>query len=406
MLKFAAALLLAAVIPASAAEPDGLVLPPGFHASVVAEGVGRGARHLAIRANGDIYVSTQAERDGSSNGIIALHLDRDHKVVETEHFGTIAGGTGIRLYKDALYAATPTAVSRFDFKGNALVPDAPAKIVVDGLPTKGFPSRGIVFDGKGGMYVTVGADSNICLDPATDKSAPPQGLKPCPSLNGRSGVWRFDAAKLDQKFPADGDQIVTGLRDMQAVDWSKRFGGLYGIMQGRNDRIDTVSEEMHRMDKGANLGWPYSYYDNALNARVLAGEYGGDGKKPAEGEFTTPILALPAHESPLDLTFYDGRQFPAHYRDGAFVAFQGGSGAQTPEGHHGYNVTFVPFDKAGKPGTPEVFVNNFAGPDPADRNPGKAAYRPSGLATGPDGSLYVVDTLKGRLWRISYTGQK
>jgi glucose/arabinose dehydrogenase len=117
------------------------------------------------------------------------------------------------------------------------------------------------------------------------------------------------------------------------------------------------------------------------------------------------VVAFQAHQSPLDLLFYDGKQFPKEYRGGAFVVFQGGSGGVLPLGHHGYDVVFVPFDKNGKPGEAQIFADGFAGPDATDRNPGKAMYRPSGATVGPDGSLYVVDTLKGRVWRISYTGK-
>ena len=390
--------------PAWAVEPDNLILPPGFHASVVAEGVGP-ARHIAIRDNGDIYISTSKPRDGESPGIIALRLDANHKIVETAHFSAVTGGTGIRFYKDALYAASPTTLYRFEFKGRDLVPEGTGQVVIDGMPGTGFPSRGVVFDGKGGLYVSAGASSNICLDPAAPKGAPPVGLKPCPSLETRSGVWRFDAAKLNQKFPADGEQIATGLRDMMAVDWSPDLNGFYGVMQGRNDRNDTVSEELHRVEKGANLGWPYTYYDTAQKARLVAAEYGGDGHMVAEGNYDPPLAGLPAHQSPLDLLFYNGKQFPKKYRGGAFIVYHGGAGAELPEGHRGYDVVFLPFDSAGKPGAPQSFVEGFAGPQPGDRNPAKAAYRPTGAAVAPDGSLYVIDGQKGRLWRISFDGK-
>src|SRR5262249_34240821 len=95
------------------------------------------------------------------------------------------------------------------------------------------------------------------------------------------------------------------------------------------------------------------------------------------------------------------RQFPASYRGGAFLAMHGGNG-NLPDGHAGYNVMFVPFDRSGKAGTPVAFAEGFAGPTPADKNTGKAVYRPSGVAVGSDGSLYVVESQKGRLWRISY----
>src|SRR5215472_13928819 len=80
------------------AEPDGLTLPPGFHASVVAEALGP-VRHLAVRENGDIYVSTAVDKQNQGSGIIGLHLDAKHTAVEIRHFGEVAGGTGIRFYK-------------------------------------------------------------------------------------------------------------------------------------------------------------------------------------------------------------------------------------------------------------------------------------------------------------------
>src|SRR3569623_1570550 len=86
------------------AEPDGLVLPPGFHASIVSEGLGP-IRHLAVRPNGDLYISTPVDRQNKGEGIIAVHLDANHKADHTDHFGAVAGGTAIRFYKGALYAA-------------------------------------------------------------------------------------------------------------------------------------------------------------------------------------------------------------------------------------------------------------------------------------------------------------
>ncbi len=416
MKTLATALLLSiAVTPAMAGESAGLMLPPGFHATVVADELGAGARHVVVRPDGDLYISTRKGRDEpKSAGVIAVKVGKDHKAMQTTHFSEVEGGTGMQIYKNALYVAGNDAIYRFKFQGNDLVPSAVPEVVVGNLP-KG--NMGVAFDDKSGLYLTVRAAGNICVDPKAPKDQKPVGIKPCPLLNDGGGVWRFNAEKAGQKFPADGEQVVTGMRDMMAVAWSKDAKGMYGVMQGRNgtaklvpgmsEEADTVSEEMHRLDKGTDMGWPYTYYDTELKARVLAPEYGGDGKMPAtEGNYATPVVAFTSHQSPVDLQFYEGKQFPQKYRGGAFVAFQGGSGQVIlPGGRTGYNVTFVPFDKSGKAGTPEVFADNFAGPNPSDRNSGKAAFRPSGVAVAPDGSLYVVDTMKGRLWHISYDGK-
>jgi hypothetical protein len=110
MKAFAALLILgAAVVFAASQEPDGLTLPAGFHATVVAEGLGP-IRHLAVRGNGNLYISTPHNQDPGKGGIIALHLDANHHADQIRHFGSIDGGTGIRFHGDRLYASTPSGV--------------------------------------------------------------------------------------------------------------------------------------------------------------------------------------------------------------------------------------------------------------------------------------------------------
>ncbi|HKU65269.1 MAG TPA: hypothetical protein VJQ06_09435 [Rhizomicrobium sp.] len=390
--------------PALADEPDGLVLPAGFHASIVADGL-KGVRHLAFRNRDTLYVSTR----GKDNGIIALHLDASHRSDRSEYFGSVNGGTGIRFWQDKLYASTPTTVYRFQFSGDEFVPSAAPDIIVDGMPGTGSLNRPLALDGKGNLFVAVAGVSNICVDPA----APKTGLKPCPALNGRAGIWRFDAGRTGQKF-SEGEQIVTGLRDLVALDW-RAGDGLYGMMHGRGATHQTwpelvsesdeanVAEEMYKMVKGTDLGWPYSYYDAARNIRLVAPEYGGDSKMQAPKDlYSKPVALLPGHSAPLDLVFYYGSQFPRRYRGGAFVAFHGGLGPDTATGYNGYNITFLSFDRRGKVSSASLFADGFAGSAPSDRSPAKAKYRPVGATVGPDGALYVADSQKGRIWRIYY----
>ena len=154
------------------------------------------------------------------------------------------------------------------------------------------------------------------------------------------------------------------------------------------------------------MGWPYTYYDGARKVRLKAPEYGGDGKTPVtDSKYATPVAAFqPQRPAGLDIAFYNGKQFPASYRGGAFLAMHGGGAdkSQPPGGHAGYDVVFVPFDRSGKAGPWTIFADGFAGPLPADKNTVTAKYRPDGVAVGPDGALYVVESQKGRLWRITY----
>ena len=398
---------------AAAEEPDGLRLPPGFHATVVAESLGP-VRHLAIRANGDLYLSTPVDKQNRGAGIIALHLDAHHKADQIVHFSKVEGGTGIGFYDGALYASSASAVYRFRFGGDGLLPQQNPEIIVDGMPFShpGFNRANVplAFDDRGNLYIALEGSANLCTDPNTPADAPPVGLKPCPDLGKRAGIWRFSATKMNQKFSGDGQEMATGVRDTTALAWSPADRQLYLILQGRDNTHkfwpqmiseqadDQIADEMHRVTQGADFGWPYTYYDGVRKLRLVSPEYGGDGNKTAPaGMYSTPVLTFQCRRaSEVDLLFYSGHEFPASYRNGAFIVQHG------TRDRNGYDVVFVPFDRKGVAGAPTVFADGFAEFSASSNPPNRATYRPIGAAVGPDGALYVADSQKGRVWRIVY----
>src|ERR1044071_3419212 len=123
------------------------------------------------------------------------------------------------------------------------------------------------------------------------------------------------------------------------------------------------SEEMFRVDRGADYGWPYCFHRPG-RGMVLNPEYGGDGETVGRAPSVRgPQTVFPAHWAPLSMLFYTGAQFPARYRRGAFVAFHGSrfDPAAQPDGP-GYNVVFVPFTDGAPAADFEVFADGFAGP--------------------------------------------
>ena len=404
-----------AVDPAQDADPDtGIRVPAGFTATVVADDLGV-SRHLAVRDNGDIYVALRRQVDGA--GIVALRdTDGDGAADVMERFGDVSG-TGIAIHDGYLYFGGDTQVVRWRLS-DALVPDgAPEPIAGGFVAQRAHAAKTLAFDGAGHLYVNVGVPSNACQEKIRTRGSP--GRQPCDELERHGGIWQFDAARAGQDQVADGRLYTTGIRHAVAIAWNPVADSLYLAMHGRDqfsqlfpemydDRANAElpAEEFHRIGRGANLGWPYTYYDHLRGQRMVAPEYGGDRQTPADNPaYQDPLVAFPGHWAPNALMFYTGDMFPEAARGGAFIAFHGSwNRAPLPQG--GYNVVFQPLDARGDPsGDWVVFADGFAGADPLN-SPRDAQYRPTGLAQGPDGALYVSSTVGGgRIWRISYEGR-
>jgi glucose/arabinose dehydrogenase len=161
---------------------------------------------------------------------------------------------------------------------------------------------------------------------------------------------------------------------------------------------NNIADEMHRISKDTNFGWPYTCYDGVRKLRLVVPEYGGDGKTLApSGVYSMPILTFQSpRAAPVDLLFYSGNKFPAEHRGDAFIVLH------WTRSKTGYDVVFVPFNREGKFGDPKVFADGFAGFDETGATPGPAKYRPIGEAVGSDGAFYVADSQKGRVRRIAY----
>jgi glucose/arabinose dehydrogenase len=386
---------------------DGITVPAGFTATVVHEGLGAG-RHLVVAGNGNIYLA-------SRNGLVAMRdKDGDGKVDESVPFGDVKG-TAVHLYKDWLYASDNVGVYRYALKKGELAPSGAKETVVAGFPMeRQHADKTFALDPKGTLYVNVGAPSNSCQ--VKDRQEGSLGQSPCPILEKYGGVWVFDGNKLNQT-PANGRRFATGIRNAVALEYDVSQKALYSAIHGR-DSLDTLfpalynaednatrqAEEFHKITDGGDYGWPYTFWDTKLGKRVLAPEYGGDGKKePEAGKYPTPLVAYPAHWAPNALLFYSGKNFPAKYQGGAFIAFHG-SWNRAPEPQAGYKVVFQPMKDGKASGEYEVFADGFAG-QIADNNPRNAQYRPVGLAVGPDGALYISDSQKGRIWRVTYSAK-
>ena len=400
----------------------GLYLPGGFEALVVTEGVGP-SRHIAVNDNGDIYVKLRTAT--GRNGNVALRdEDNDGKADIVERFGDYPNdgkfGTEMKINDGYLYFSSELVVYRQKLKKNKLIPEGkPEIILVDPYPIRWHNAKSLAFDDEDNIYVTFSAPTNACENwetkPNTYSTKDVKGEYPCEQLDILGGIWKFNKNKLGQSLK-DGKRYATGIRSVVGLTWNKLNNSLYGVNHGRDflynhapqyysewENTILPAEEFMRIEDGDDYGWPYTYYDHFKNKRMLAPEYGGDGKKISDN-YTKPIMGLPAHWAPKDLLFYTGDQFPNRYKNGAFIAFHGSTN-RVPYPQAGYVVGFIPFKEGFPSGKLEIFADGFAGKsilvDMEDAN-----YRPMGLAQGPDGSLYISESKKGKIWRVFFSGNK
>jgi glucose/arabinose dehydrogenase len=422
---------------------SGLTLPDGFCATIFADSVGH-ARHAVVGSDGTVYVNTWSgdyyQTPAHEGGFIVALRDtsKDGKADVIARFGKNgpaaksdtssksrtpagpasekagAGGTGIALYNGYIYAEEGPTIVRYALNGADVPSSDKAEVVVSGLPLSGdHPMHPFVIDGSGNLYMNSGSATNSCQVKNRTESSP--GHKPCTELATRGGIWKFDANKLNQSFSASA-RYATGIRNAVGIALAPD-GSLYSTQHGRDQLAENwkklytpeqgqnlPAEELLKIQEGADYGWPMCYFDNQQAKLVLAPEYGGDGGKSVGdcASKTAPVAFFPAHWAPDALLFYSGTAFPEKYRGGAFIAFHG-SWNRAPGPQGGYIVAFVPFNGAAPVGADkfEKFADGFA---EGKLQPDAAAHRPTGLALGPDGSLYITDDKAGRVWRVTYGG--
>ncbi len=385
-----------------------IAVPDGYCARIHHPGVGA-ARHVAVAANGDVFVAVR-DRGGQSGGVVALRdANGDGRADQRQDWGDV-GGSGIALGDDVLYLATNTAVLRYPLPAGSLAPSGPPETIVAGLPAgRSHASKSIALHADGSVFVGIGSPSNACQ--VVQRTPGQPGKDPCGELSTRAGIWRFATDRLDQT-QAEGHRYATGVRNAGAIALHPATGELYAVIHGRDqlrelwpslysptDGSEKPSEEFALIADGSDFGWPYCYHDPSNDTKVLAPEYGGDGTEVGRcADKDMPAIGLPAHWPPNAIAFAEGSaSSSAPYGNGAFVAFHG-SWNRSPV-QAGYNVVWIPFNGNEPTGEWSVFADGFAGGQVVQAS--QADHRPTGVAVGPDGAVYVSDSLRGRIWKIT-----
>lgn len=381
-------------------------LPPGFCATVFAESAGP-ARHLVVRKNGDVFVGVLDQRR-QTGGVLALRdADKDGHADAEERFGD-TGVHGVVLAGDStLIVSTASMVLRYRLT-DSLGPKKRVDTLITGLVARPIPSHSLAVDLRENLIVNIGAASNGC---AAKEAPQAPGRDPCPELETSGGLWSFKLDKVNQTLK-DGVRLATGLHNAVAIAVNPHDTMVYAASHDRDGLHDLwpnlysdeeaaslPAEELVRLQSTRpDFGWPYCYYDYLKQERVLAPEYGGDKTRADRCDrLIQPLMMYPAHWSPMAILFYTGKMFPAQYQTGAFIAFHGSS-QRSPMAEEGFQVVFQQL-KDGLAADYTVFATGFGGGATTIQG---VPHRPTGLAQGPDGALYLSDDKGGRIWKITY----
>ncbi len=366
--------------PKEVKRPEGAwpKAPDGFKVEEFARDLKK-PRVVVTAPNGDVFVA-----ESKSNRVSVLRdADADGKPELLEIFAEgLNQPFGIAFHPPGaepkhIYIANTDAVVRMPYRnGQTKAEGKPEKLIElaggGQLTGGGHWTRDIVFSPDGTkLFISVGSKSN-----ADDGEAEKE----------RARIFETDPDGKNKRVVAWGVRNPVGLAIHPAT------GELWTSVNERDEiGDDLVPDYVTRVKDGGFYGWPWFYMGGHQDPRHA-------GKHPElKDKVVTPNVLLQSHSASLDMTFYDGQQFPPEYRHHAFAA-EHGSWNRTRR--TGYKVIRIPTVDGEATGEYIDFLTGFVTPE------GDVWGRPVGVTVAKDGALLVSDDTGDCIWRVSFTGAK
>jgi glucose/arabinose dehydrogenase len=354
---------------------------PGFKVELYATGLNN-PRLIRTAPNGDMFVAESKPGDIR----VFRGITKDGKPQKSEVFATgLNLPFGIAFYPPGpnpkwVYVGNTDSVVRFPYNSGDMKATGPSQMIVPDIPGGGHLrggghwTRDIAFspDGKT-MFVSVGSHSNHD-DP---------DIQP---------LERHRADILAYTPEGKGFHIYAyGIRNPVGIAVNPTTGQLWTSVNERDTLGNNlVPDYITHVQPGGFYGWPWFYMGGHWDPSLK-------GKHPElKDKVLTPDVLIQPHSASLELTFYEGSQFPEKYRGDIFAA-EHGSWNKKMRG--GYEVVHVPLQDGKASGVYEDFLTGFVLPD------GNVWGRPVGVAVAPDGSLMVTDDGSDSIWRVKYVGK-
>ena len=365
---------------------------PGLHVEALAKDL-KNPRSLYVLPNGDILVAESEapptrirrpkelvmgwlEKKAHSsvkapNDILLFRTDDQGRVVLRSVFlSHLTSPFGMVLVGSDFYVANTDGVMRFSYQTGETAITAPGTLLTElpGGPIDHHWTKSLTASPDGSkLYAGVGSNSNITEN----------GME---AEKNRAAIWEIDRATGAHRL------FATGLRNPNGLSFEPETHQLWAVINERDELgPDLVPDYLTSVKDGGFYGWPYSYYGQHVDPRVMP------QRRDLVAKAIPPDFALSSHVAPLGLTFYSDGELPAQYRGGAFV---GEHGSWDRQELNGYRVVFVPFQNGKPSGTTQDVLTGFI--------EGDAAHgRPVGLAVDKRGALLVADDVGSTVWRVT-----
>lgn len=379
------------VAPPAGATP---LVPPGFKVEPFAEL--KKPRVIRVAPNGDIFIAQTAVGQVS----VLRAADGASKPSQIEIFASgLSGPFGIAFYPAGanpqfVYIANGNSVVRFPYRNGDMTARGPAETIVPAIPSGGNHStRDIAFSPDGAhLYISVGSQSNVAETMVKADSAQIRSAETERGLGAAWGdeTWRADVLVTSPDGKAGLKSFANGIRNCAGLGVEPKTGDLWCATNERDSLGDDLPPDYAtRVKQGAFYGWPWYYIGGHEDPRLK-------GERPdLANKVTTPDVLIQPHSAPLQVGFYTGQQFPAEYRDSAFVTLHG---SWNRANRTGYKVVRAILKNGQPTGDYEDFMTGLVEAD------GTVWGRPVGVATAHDGALLVGEDGNGMIWRVTYQG--
>lgn len=377
---------------AGAASGRSLRVPAGWRAEVWADA--DGARMAAWLPDGSMLLTTGdhgellrlTPRSGDrapSVQRLASGLDDPQGVAVTQQ----GGATVVVLGEDS-------RIVTWHWRNGALTD---RRVLVDDLPTGGHGGKFVAVR-NGIVTYDIGSGTN---DSGADRQAnPDRAVIRQIGLDGSDDTLLATGVRNGEGLAhAPDGTLFTAVNQADQQPYPFHDGsGKYGerdqayVNEHPNDQVT-------RITRGAELGWPYCVPDSRGKTDLLDLGYvrqpanNPDGDALDCGTVTTTMVGLPAHSAPIGFVFTRGSALPDAYADGALITTHGSWNRQPPRPP---SVSYSAWDDGTATlGQPHTIVEGF------QTASGSRWGRSVDAVPGPDGALYVTDDTAGLVYRLT-----